>query len=199
MMRSGTGTWCAGLINSIMKNSLLVILLLGTMQMAAQQINLSIDTIIKKDYSKSNRVKDSGLFIKGIYIGTRKVYDEKGRLNWIINYGNYNLPRTISTKTYFYDGPARMSEGDYVQTSVDFITKHGIWKWYWKNGAVMDSVIFRDDYKVLRARFSKSGKLQFIELYPEYAKDGDQVKVRGYNKDGSIKYNRVEIKGKNGY
>ncbi len=36
--------------------------------MAAQQINLSIDTIIKKDYSKSNRVKDSGLFIKGIYM-----------------------------------------------------------------------------------------------------------------------------------
>jgi|GEM_PF-4697455 len=181
-----------------MKRYLLVILLLGTMQIQAQQINLSIDTIIKKDYSKSSRIKDSGFVIKGIYIGTRKVYDEKGRLNWIINYGDYKLPRTISAKTYYFEGPAKMSEGDYVQTSADFITKHGIWKWYWKNGTVMDSVIFRDDYEVLRARFSKSGKLQFVEIYPPYAKEGDQIKITGYNKNGSVKYKRIGIIGKNG-
>ena len=182
-----------------MRYFLFLLLLLGTISLSAQDLNLSIDSIIRTDFSKNSRIKDSGFAIKGIHIGTRKIYNEDGKLLFIIDYGNYQLPRTISAKTYFYKGTASVSEGNYIQTSDKHIAKHGAWKWYWKNGSVMDSVIFRDDHELLRARFSKSGKLQLIEKYPEFAKKGDQVKVTGYNRDGSVKFNRVEIIGRNGY
>jgi antitoxin component YwqK of YwqJK toxin-antitoxin module len=160
---------------------------------------MTIDSIIRTDYVKNSRIKDSGLVIQGIHIGIRKVYDEKGRLWAVLNYGDYKLPRTIITKTYFFKGSAWMNEGTYIQTSATYLTKNGTWKWYWKNGSVMDSVIFRNDHELFRARYSKSGKLQFTEKYPGNAKNGDPVKITGYNSDGSIKYNRIEIKGGKGY
>ena len=182
-----------------MKHCFLLLFLLGVIQLPAQQFNVTVDSIIKTEYARNGRIKDSGLVVKGIYIGIRKIYDNEGRLSTVINYGDYILPRTIMTKTYFYTGASRMYEGEYIQTSANYITKNGAWKWYWKNGSVMDSVIFRNDHELFRARFSKSGKLQFTEKYPENAKDGDPVKITGYNSNGSIKYNRIEIKVKNGY
>jgi len=92
-----------------------------------------------------------------------------------------------------------MNEGEYIQTSINYFTKNGVWKWYWKNGSVMDSVIFKNDNELYRARYSKSGKLQFTEIYPENAKDGVEIKVTLYNDDGSIRASRIEIKGRNGY
>ncbi|MGA3015223.1 MAG: hypothetical protein ABSD71_14440 [Bacteroidales bacterium] len=175
-----------------------LVLFLGTISLSAQDLDLSIDSVIRTDFSKNTRIKDSGFVIKGIYIGSRRIYVD-GKLLYEINYGDYKLPRTIFTKTYSNKGKVSTSEGNYIQTSDKHITKHGAWKWYWKNGSVMDSVIFRDDHELLRARFSKSGKLQLIENYPEFAKNGDQIKITGYNRNGSIKFNRIEIKGKNGY
>ncbi len=182
-----------------MKHGFLLLFLLGAMQLQAQKLDMTVDSIIKTDYAKNGRIKDSALVIKGIYIGTRKVYNKNGKLWSIINYGDYKLPRTIPTKTYFSSGSARMNEGKYIQTSENYIIKTGTWKWYWKNGSILDSVIFKNDHELFRARFSKSRKLQFTEKYPENAKDGDQIKITGYKNNGSIKYNRIGIKGKNGY
>jgi antitoxin component YwqK of YwqJK toxin-antitoxin module len=169
------------------------------MQLPAQKLDMIVDSIIKTDYAKNGRIKDSGIVIKGIHIGIRKVYDEKGRLWSVINYGDYKLPRTIVTKTYFFKGLARMNEGTYIQTSANYRLKHGVWKWYWKNGSIMDSVIFKNDHEFYRARYSKARKLQFTEKYPENVKDGDPITITGYNNNGSIKNTRIEIKGKNGY
>ena len=181
-----------------MKYFIFLLFLLGTISLSAQDLDLSIDSVIRKDLSKNTRIKDSAFVIKGIYIGSRRIYVD-GKLLYEINYGDYKLPRTIFTKTYSNKGKGSSSEGNYIQTSDKHMAKHGAWKWYWKNGSVMDSVIFRDDHELLRARFSKSGKLQLLEKYPEFAKKGDQVKITGYNCDGSVKFNRIEIVGRNGY
>jgi antitoxin component YwqK of YwqJK toxin-antitoxin module len=169
------------------------------MQLPAQKLDMTVDSIIKTDYAKNGRIKDSGTVIKGIHIGIRKVYDEKGRLWSVINYDDYKLPRTIRTKTYFFKGSARINEGIYIQTSANYRIKHGVWKWYWKNGSIMDSVIFKNDHELFRARFSKSRKLQFTEKYQENAKNGDPITITGYNNNGSIKYHRIELKGEKGY
>jgi antitoxin component YwqK of YwqJK toxin-antitoxin module len=182
-----------------MKPCCLLLLFLVALQLQAQKPDMTIDSIIKTDYIKNGQIKDSCIVIKGIHIGIRKVYDKNGRLWSVINYGDYKLPRTIATKTFFFKGSARMNVGNYIQTSANYLTKNGAWKWYWKNGSVMDSIIFKNDHELFRARFSKSGKLQFTEKYPENAKDGDPVKITGYNNNGSVKYNRTQIKGKNGY
>ena len=182
-----------------MKYCLILVLLFGTIHLSAQQPDLSIDSVMKAGYTTTRQYKDSGISIKGIYIGTRKIYDEHDKLLFAINYGDYKLPRTISARSYFRKGPATTSEGNYIQTSDKYIAKNGVWKWQRKNGSLTDSIIYRDDRVLLRAMFSKSGKLEQIERYPEFPRKGAQIKITGYNRDGSVKFNRIEIVGKNGY
>ncbi len=148
---------------------------------------------------ENGKIKDSCVYKQGLIIGTQSFFDKKGRRTFEHIYLGDTIPRKVLTKAYYYTGICRFATGELLEVdSAKYITQ-GKSCFYWQNGNVMDSVIFKNNQKLFRARYSKFGKLEYTEEYPDNAKVGDEIKVTGYYENGSIKYIRKERVGVKGY
>ena len=151
------------------------------------------------EYYKNGQVKDSCCIKFGINVGERLLYSSKGFVKAKIDYGRDIFPRKVIITTYYKSGACRMNQREITQLANHKQANETVSKYYWKSGCIMDSVLYKNNIVLFRARFYEDGKIDFIEKYPENAQKGDTVIVIGYLKDGTIKYSRTEIKGKGGY
>lgn len=151
------------------------------------------------DYFPNGRIKDSCVMKLGAHVGQRIIYSKKGFIEGVIQFGIDSFPRRITAITHLQKGPCRMIKRELTEYSAGVLGKDEVEKYYWRSGYIMDSVITKNELKFFRARFYDGGGIEFTEEYPINAKDGDEVIVKGYNLDGTIKYSRIEIKGKSGY
>ncbi len=151
------------------------------------------------DYFPNGQIKDSCILNFGAHVGKRIIYSKKGFTEGVIQYGIDSFPRKILVVTLLQKGPCRMIKRELTEYSAGVLGKDEVERYYWRSGYIMDSVITKNNLKFFRARFYDGGGIDFTEEYPINAKDGDEVIVKGYNPDGTIKYSRIEIRGKSGY
>lgn len=110
-------------------------------------------------YYPSGKMQDSCYYDKGIIVGNAYTYDKKGRIVSITEFIGKSFPREMNVKNYYPSGTYQI-EGRFIEIENRKTEKDGIWKYYWKNGQVMDSVIYENGSNVYRARFNAKG--QFI-------------------------------------
>jgi antitoxin component YwqK of YwqJK toxin-antitoxin module len=117
----------------------------------------------------------------GIMTDTLFNYDKRGRL---ISYFEYGKNQTITYRPipfiqFYYSGASRKLTGFQEINKNGNSINVGVWKYYWKNNALMDSVVYSNSgEKLYRARFSKKGQLQF---------ETTQNEKIVYNSDGTIR------------
>ena len=118
------------------------------------------------NYHSNGKMKDSCYYEKGIIVGSKYYFDDKGRITVINEFIGNTFPREIKTKAYYYSsGNATYSEGRLIEKAPGEAVIDGVMKYYWKNGQLMDSVIFENNQKIYRAGFNKKGELQFENRY----------------------------------
>lgn len=130
------------------------------------------------EYFGNGEVKTKYKTFQGQKVDTLIAYDIKGRIQSILYFGDYGSTNPYR-EDYCYTGASRKSTGYYViKVGTDTVIV-GNWKYYWKNGNVMDSVIYDNSgNQKYRARFGKNGMLKV-----EYTETERKV----YNSDGSIR------------
>ena len=116
-------------------------------------------------YYSSGEMQDSCYYDKGIIVGNAYTYDKKGRITSITEFIGKSFPRKINTKSYYYSGSCRYIEGGLIEYENGEYKNDGIFKYYWKNGQVMDSAIYENGTKIYRARFNKKGQFEFEQKY----------------------------------
>ncbi len=118
-------------------------------------------------YNENGGVFDKSTWDKGIIVGTREIFDKKGRVLFRETYFDGDYPRTIISQAYYYDflAACNTSIGFYIETG--FMTKqqHGALIYYWKNGIMMDSLVFDHGVQKYRAHFNRKGELDYEEKY----------------------------------
>ena len=95
-------------------------------------------------------------------IDTLFTYDKKGRLEVYYNFGPRYSKQPITRHIFFFSGVCREMEGHYTINQENLAVEVGTSKSYWKNGSLMDSIIYDNSgNQIYRARFNKKGNLQF--------------------------------------
>jgi antitoxin component YwqK of YwqJK toxin-antitoxin module len=116
---------------------------------------------------------------QGVKVDTLIAFDSKGRIQAILYFGEHGSTAPIYREDHYYTGAARKSTGYYMLTEDSETVNVGIWKYYWKNGSIMDSVVYENSgIEKYRARFGKNGSLQFESTVAER---------KIYNRDGSVR------------
>jgi|GEM_PF-6328156 len=114
-----------------------------------------------KEYYSNGNIKLEASSINGILVDTLKSYFKNGELKTIQIFKGMDYPR----KVYYYENlkgmAAKSREGYYLQTSNINFQEEGNWNYYYKNGKVMDSLIYKNGKQIYRARYNKGGKLKF--------------------------------------
>jgi antitoxin component YwqK of YwqJK toxin-antitoxin module len=122
----------------------------------------SVDYETKFEYYEDGSVKMEYKIFKGQKVDTLKAYDTKGRLESLLYFGDYASTEPIYREDYNYKGASRKITGYYVMKPDSEPLNVGVQKSYWKNGHLMDSVIYNSNgQRLYRARFGKNGELQF--------------------------------------
>jgi antitoxin component YwqK of YwqJK toxin-antitoxin module len=122
----------------------------------------SADYETKFEYYEDGSVKMEYKIFKGQKVDTLKAYDAKGRLESLLYFGDYASTEPIYREDYYYKGASRKTRGYYVMKLGSEPLTVGVQKSYWKNGNLMDSVIYNSEgQRLYRARFGKNGELQF--------------------------------------
>ena len=113
------------------------------------------------EYYPNGQIQLKGTKINQIIVDTLYTYCKNGDSQTIQIFHGMTYPR----KVYYYENLKRMAakkrEGFFIQTNNTTYIKEGTWKYYYKNGQVMDSVLFKNGEQIYRARFNKKGELQF--------------------------------------
>jgi antitoxin component YwqK of YwqJK toxin-antitoxin module len=116
----------------------------------------------KKEYYDDGSLKMVYKEFNGEKVDTLKAFDSKGRLEAVLFFGEYGSTDPIYREDYYYNGPSRKTTGYYYMEPGSEPRTVGVQKTYWKNGALMDSVIYDSNgNRTYRARFGKKGELQF--------------------------------------
>ena len=119
-----------------------------------------------KSYYPNHKLKDSCYYDKGIIIGKEVFYDKKGRITFIHEYIGNSFPRRIKTKAYYFSGMSRYCEGNMLEIRPGKAVKDGIITYYYKNMKAFDSLVFKNDIRIYRARFNKKGILEYENKNP---------------------------------
>jgi antitoxin component YwqK of YwqJK toxin-antitoxin module len=122
----------------------------------------SADYETKFEYYEDGSVKMEYKIFNGQKVDTLKAYDAKGRLESLLYFGDYASTEPIYREDYYCKGASRKITGYYVMKPDSEPLTVGVQKSYWKNGNLMDSVIYNSNgLRSYRARFGKNGELQF--------------------------------------
>jgi len=114
------------------------------------------------EYYEDGTLKTEYKIFNGQRVDTLKAYDKKGRLESLFYFGDFGSNDPIYREYYFYNGASRRMTDYYVDRPGSEPINVGVQKAYWKNGSLMDSVVYDQNGKrTYRARFGKNGKIQF--------------------------------------
>ena len=114
------------------------------------------------EYYDDGSVKTEYKEFNGQKVDTLKAYDKIGRLKAILYFGKYGSTEPIYREDYLYTGASRKITGYHIMEPGKAPIDVGVQKAYWKNGRLMDSVIYdMNGQRIYRARFGKNGKLLF--------------------------------------
>jgi antitoxin component YwqK of YwqJK toxin-antitoxin module len=146
-------------------------------------------------YGKKEILVDSITFSFGRKIGTRKMFDKKGREKAIIEYHGEEYPRTVKAIDFFTSGATRILIGNFIEASADSLTKHGSFRYIRANGNLIDSVYYTNGVKQYRTSFYPDGKIRATYDYGKNPKQGSPVIIKIYNKNGRLRSSRTEYVG----
>jgi len=117
-------------------------------------------------YYENGGICEKTFWTRGKIVGTREVYDEKGRVIFRDTYIEGD-PRTIISNAFYYDFLAACThtEAVLIETGVNKTQLHGTLKYFRRNGNLMDLEIYEYGVKIYRAHFNNKGELSYEEKY----------------------------------
>ena len=126
------------------------------------------DTLLDGEFVgfyENGGIYEKSTWNKGKIVGTREIYDKKGRVLFQETYIEGDYPRIIISQAYYYDflAACTYSEGTLIETGFMKNQQHGVLKYYRRNGNLMDSVIYEYGVQIYRARFNNKGEIVFEE------------------------------------
>jgi len=127
-------------------------------------VNAQTETNKKKDfadYYPNGKIKVKGKSMNHIIIDTLYSYYSDGDLKTMQIFQGQSYPRGVYYLANIRGATAKKVDGFDLQTNDTTYIKVGVWKYYYKNGQVMDSVVYRNGVQIYRARFNKKGTFLF--------------------------------------
>ena len=115
------------------------------------------------NYYPETKLRVIGKSINGILVDTLRSFYNNGKLKTIQVFKGNTYPREVYFVENLKSSYAKKLDGFYIQINDTTYIKSKVWKYYYKNGSVMDSVIYNDGIQVYRARIDKKGKIIFEE------------------------------------
>lgn len=92
---------------------------------------------------------------------TMFIYRKNGDLESWYDWSSYDKNQAVAFQNNLKNGACRKVLGQYTVQDEGLPVNIGIWKYYWKNGQVMDSLIYKDGEVNYQAHFSKKGVLEY--------------------------------------
>ena len=80
-------------------------------------------------------------------------------------FSGYTYPREVFFVENLKGPGAKKRDGFYTQMDATTYIESKVWKYYYKNGGVMDSIIYQNGQEIYRARIDKKGKIKFEYKY----------------------------------
>ena len=127
-------------------------------------VNAQTETSKKKefaDYYPNGKIKVMGKSFNHVIIDTLYTYYNDGELKTMQIFHGESYPRGVYYLANIRGSKAKKVDGFDLQTNDSTYIKEGVWKYYYKNGQVMDSVIYRNGIQIYRARFNMKGTFLF--------------------------------------
>jgi antitoxin component YwqK of YwqJK toxin-antitoxin module len=111
-----------------------------------------------QEYKKlypNGQIEVKGKKIDRVIVDTMFTYYQNGSLRTMQVFQGNQYPR----KVYYYENlrhmAAKKRDGYFIQNNDTTYIKEGIWKYYYKNGQVMDSLVYKNGEEIYRIRLSK--------------------------------------------
>jgi antitoxin component YwqK of YwqJK toxin-antitoxin module len=145
-----------------MKNILLLLTILPILVIGqkSSNINSQKELFIKKYPSGKLFVK--GYKENGNLVDTVWTYFEDGKIKTIEVFYDKANPNRAYVYQNFRGSSVKHGSG-YFNKIDDQVVQDSVWKYYRKNGSVMDCVIYKNNKIIYRARLNSKGKVVFEE------------------------------------
>jgi hypothetical protein len=142
---------------------ILLSLLIPILSQAQKSKESTEDRQLFLKYYPSGKIHYKGYKINNKLVDTLWVFSEKGKIQVMqVQYDRLDTNKIFHFA--IFKGRGGKSSGGYLikQQGGTYILD-SVWKYYRKNGSVMDSVIYKNNKQIYRARLNSKGKIVFEE------------------------------------